>query len=1355
MEKLLAKRRKLARFGLQLPPDERLLLERLLYRLGWTRAEYMKPRRVIRYAVLGGRFEEHNNLIKAIKDADAEDVETQRITNPINPHSGAKGDGTSRLAFADWLEENQVPGAHIVRQHAHGILNGTRTKNPRVHDHKGWIAYPEKYDQTPIYAFGPDGRLEAKTDDQRQELGTGPGGLGTWLQLYHVSPDRKRRGVVIAVNHAPDASDRYKGVTHSALARTPEEMRQLLSDFPRDQVADLIHVHRHWLRRKPIEPPTEPTPMSRRVVKYAKIDGHEPAHPLVAGMPIEFALRSIANDPKLPSHVRDTAWIALTGKNKLTGETNPNGMPDALWALNDQLQEIDHPLASHREGGYNWMSAADKVVLDRHTHTALTELADEMRRVHNIRPAEDNWTITPEGQAMRVAQALGKQKHHAREVAARNTEMLNRVRGRVSALSGVTDQKMIDESVRRHAHRALYTWRVKNGVRQVPGENKMVHDAYHERSIQPIKKRDEAAEAKADDGVYQSIMNEKATRYARLSLSPGKPFVGPAGEKMSEHSYTDESGKELGVIRVHPRNDGKTLHVHWIGPRSGTASGEAIGSIGAEGLKSIKEGLKTHYPQTEFLTGIRTGGFRTKKPERTVIPMYRRVVVKYAGKKKPKGLYHKLVSLRPHMAKAAQEVYDQWDADSDPEYGDPDLGFGGICQDIACAIGGVLANHGINTKELDAQTGDQHVWVMAHDGKEAYHVDIHPHHYEAGAGYSWKKIPGVQFTPDHISIDKEDRPDDILGAEDYSRKKRYKKQLTGTFIDALRRAVASNSDALKQAGEKIARRIGAWPTKTFSALHDTPQGATPGVAQVVYGRTSPEQVHALASWVGLVGNLPGVAVFHNRPTGPDYLHRVRAEGSGIDLRAKLDRFGIRYRVLIPHGKGFDILIPDRGGRSYDAVQQYADQNRQHVQSSRGHFNEIGSTDQSQARTSFRNRIAKAEAKMSRAKKYSQQYTHADFVKKILEEPHERMHPLAYADWLEENGHTAVAEVLRRHVEKGARDDPGQRTYVLTAFLPAEWTGYHVSDGGRMSGQPHAFTPGTWSDGGTQVAGVNVLFPTLPSWYTGGSENRMFRSQPVHAGVVVPVHEAHRLFSKMVDEGVVNADRAVRDLEKHHDELKGRKYNRGTHRSRVVKLAKARNARRREGVKPRLYMTDRQDLLNELQKPEYAHHMAGLDDPLQGLRGVAADHLDEQGRADEAELLRKPDTHVVIHKGRVLPNFMERQQVRGRDNYEQFVKPTYDGWINDYEPYHGFTYWFATYGTPRRISRSGGLEDVPGEEPRWWWNPADGDGLSEEEVGDIHPKHNEYQGTEEHPDYLTPAEIAWMKHHAKTPQFKRG
>lgn len=108
------------------------------------------------------------------------------------------------------------------------------------------------------------------------------------------------------------------------------------------------------------------------------------------------------------------------------------------------------------------------------------------------------------------------------------------------------------------------------------------------------------------------------------------------------------------------------------------------------------------------------------------------------------------------LAHAAQGVYDEWDADSDPNYGDAEVGFGGICQDIADAMCEVLDRQGIECATVSAQVGDQHVYAVAQCSDGVFEVDIPPSVYERGSGYNWTKIEGVRFSGDHVVVHKLD-----------------------------------------------------------------------------------------------------------------------------------------------------------------------------------------------------------------------------------------------------------------------------------------------------------------------------------------------------------------------------------------------------------------------------------------------------------------------------------------------------------------------------------------------------------------------------------------------------------------------
>ena len=123
-------------------------------------------------------------------------------------------------------------------------------------------------------------------------------------------------------------------------------------------------------------------------------------------------------------------------------------------------------------------------------------------------------------------------------------------------------------------------------------------------------------------------------------------------------------------------------------------------------------------------------------------------------------LLQTLERLRPAFAAAAQSVYDTWELDE--EGLDPELGAGGICDSIADAIGHVLVQNGVDYTD-GGHDGDDHAYLVAYNSDESYVVDIPCHIYEQGGGYSWTKVPDVQFEPSDVTIVRVDRPDWIDG----------------------------------------------------------------------------------------------------------------------------------------------------------------------------------------------------------------------------------------------------------------------------------------------------------------------------------------------------------------------------------------------------------------------------------------------------------------------------------------------------------------------------------------------------------------------------------------------------------------
>lgn len=109
------------------------------------------------------------------------------------------------------------------------------------------------------------------------------------------------------------------------------------------------------------------------------------------------------------------------------------------------------------------------------------------------------------------------------------------------------------------------------------------------------------------------------------------------------------------------------------------------------------------------------------------------------------GLYVQLMALRPRIADAAQKVYDSWEQDDECD-------MGGICDEIASEISSLVASiPGVNPVE-GGHDGDDHAWVIATDGVNAYGVDVPPDVYETGGGYCWKKIPNVTIVVNDVHI---------------------------------------------------------------------------------------------------------------------------------------------------------------------------------------------------------------------------------------------------------------------------------------------------------------------------------------------------------------------------------------------------------------------------------------------------------------------------------------------------------------------------------------------------------------------------------------------------------------------------
>lgn len=127
-----------------------------------------------------------------------------------------------------------------------------------------------------------------------------------------------------------------------------------------------------------------------------------------------------------------------------------------------------------------------------------------------------------------------------------------------------------------------------------------------------------------------------------------------------------------------------------------------------------------------------------------------------------KDFLSNLKSLTSDFVKAAQEIYDEWDEHPDVYFG------GGICHLIADAFVEIISNN-FPQYTVSTFTRDdiQHVETIVYNidpdtlydedideeaDIETVMIDLNPYIYENGGGFSWTKIPDVEFDNEDITF---------------------------------------------------------------------------------------------------------------------------------------------------------------------------------------------------------------------------------------------------------------------------------------------------------------------------------------------------------------------------------------------------------------------------------------------------------------------------------------------------------------------------------------------------------------------------------------------------------------------------
>lgn len=111
-----------------------------------------------------------------------------------------------------------------------------------------------------------------------------------------------------------------------------------------------------------------------------------------------------------------------------------------------------------------------------------------------------------------------------------------------------------------------------------------------------------------------------------------------------------------------------------------------------------------------------------------------------------------LEKLKSEFILKAQEIYDNWDQNHDGY--DDHYGSGGICDDISDMICDIINDKTKYDCFSLYNEYDYHTSSYAYDSENRiiFNIDLPYYIYETGAGYNWKKKPGVKFKEEDIII---------------------------------------------------------------------------------------------------------------------------------------------------------------------------------------------------------------------------------------------------------------------------------------------------------------------------------------------------------------------------------------------------------------------------------------------------------------------------------------------------------------------------------------------------------------------------------------------------------------------------
>lgn len=165
--------------------------------------------------------------------------------------------------------------------------------------------------------------------------------------------------------------------------------------------------------------------------------------------------------------------------------------------------------------------------------------------------------------------------------------------------------------------------------------------------------------------------------------------------------------------------------------------------------------------------------------------------------------------------------------------------------------------------------------------------------------------------------------------------------------------------------KQLYQKLGIDKYNLLDAIGDAEDGSENSLVGLIHTPKSKQDIHYLASWLGMMGHQKNILAFLPDTSGGDSLHEVFVGDRDMQhLRKSLTSHGIPFRTLVPGKRGTNIFVYDQGTQLSPNVERFAQTHHGQVHTSRGTGQFVGDpswTSRSKGRAEYRRVISDYEA----------------------------------------------------------------------------------------------------------------------------------------------------------------------------------------------------------------------------------------------------------------------------------------------------------------------------------------------------------------------------------------------------------